>query len=675
MTAIVQKIPFLRLAVALAVGICLGEYISLKPFLYTIFLFPLTALFLFVNQKYSFRINLFFGVGVHLIFIGIGISLHSVYNQKPLFYTQGKFFAEVTEIMQEKPNSYQSVLKINRFFSKDSVFETNEKLMVYFEKTEKAQKLLPGEIIVFQQKPQLVRNNNNPYEFDYAGYLARKKIYRQVYLSEESWEKTNIQANFSFFNLAGKTRFHLLQIYREQKLTENEFHVLSALTLGYKRGLDPEIKRIFSSAGAMHVLAVSGLHVGIMFILLSLLFGFLRKQNTGRIIFVVMVILALWSFAFITGLSPSVQRAATMFTFVVIGGNIKRRPNIYNSLAASAFFLLLINPNNLFEAGFQLSYSAVFGIVFLQPRLVRIFQIKNKILNYIWELLTVSIAAQIATFPATAFYFNQFPSYFWLSNLLVIPAVTLLVPLGLGLLAFHWVPVFSSGIALAINSVLNTLINFLVLIENLPYSVAEFSLSAAGLVFLLSALLAVFLFIETHKKKYFKVIFISLALMAATSFVLEIRSLFRKEIIVYNLQNDYLLIHFIKGKRNYVFSDKKLAESDFGYNTIKNTVLKLDLKDPVFLYPDVKYHDQFIYSKNGLIVFDGKLIAGKVPENKIPKDISPEIVVENFPGQHIGNLNNSNQTVISSLRYLDDIQEENTTVFYLRKEGAFRKKW
>lgn len=664
----------MRLAVALTVGILLGEFIFLKPFLFIIILLLLTGLFLFINQNYSYRLNVVFGIGVHLIFIGVGITLNSMYNQKPVFYAQGKIFAEVTEILQEKPNSYQSVLEIKKVFRNDSVFETTEKIMVYFEKNERAQKLQPGEIIIFQQEPQFVQNNNNPYEFDYAGYLARKKIYRQVYLSEQTWKKTNIQANFSFLILAEKTRLRLLQIYGEQKLTETEYHVLSALTLGYKRGLDPEIKQTFSSAGAMHVLAVSGLHVGIVYIVLSFFLGFLRKQTAGRIIFVLLVILALWSFAFITGLSPSVKRAATMFTFVVIGGNIKRRPNIYNSLAASAFFLLLLNPNNLFEAGFQLSYSAVFGIVILQPRLVKIFQIKNKILKYVWELLTVSIAAQIATFPVTVFYFNQFPFYFWLSNLLVIPAVTLLIPLGLGLLAFHWIPVFSTGIALAAKSVLSTIINFLSFIENLPYAVAEFSLSISGLVLLLSTLLAVLLFIETQKKKYFKTIFVSLALMAAISFVLEMKSLFRKEIIVYN-QQDQMLLHLIRGKRNYVVSEGKLAESDFGYNTIKNTVLKLKLNEPVFLDSEMRYRDQFVYLKNGLIFFDGKIIACKMPEGKFPEELYPEIVIGAFTSQHFENSGIFKPTIVSSLGYFNDSQEEKSTVFYLRNEGAFRKKW
>jgi len=594
LAGLVQKIPFLRLAVALAAGVILGKYISPEPIVLVVALFVLTGLLMVVNRKFSFRLNSVFGIGVHIVFAGIGLTLYLLYNQKPQFYTEGKLYAEVLEILQEKPNSYQSVLRLTTVFRKDSVYETDEKVMVYFEKTESAQKLQPGETIIFQRSPQLVRNNKNPYEFDYAGYLARKRIYRQVYLSENNWEKTSAEAGFSLFILAEKVRWRLLEVYRAQNLNANEFHVLSALTLGYKRGLDPDIKQTFSSAGAMHVLAVSGLHVGIVFIVLSLLFGFLRKRKTGRTFFVFLVTLALWSFAFITGLSPSVQRAATMFTFVVIGENTRRSPNIYNSLAASAFFLLLINPNNLFEAGFQLSYSAVFGIVFLQPRLVKLFQFKNKILQYTWALLTVSIAAQIVTFPVTAFYFNQFPSYFWMSNLLVIPAVTLLIPLGLTLLVFYWVPVVSAFIAFAVRWILKIVIQFLSFVENLPFSVAEFSLSVAGLVFLLAALISVLLFIETQQKKYFKGMLFSLLLLAGSSFVIEIVNSFRREIIIYNLPNN-VVVHLIHGKRNYVVSEEKIPESDFGQNTIANTVRKMNLGAPVFIELRQDYNDDFIF--------------------------------------------------------------------------------
>ncbi len=659
---------------ALAAGIVTGKFFQPQPeiFLVLILIFPIVLIFL--NKNYNFRYHSFFGIGVHVVFIFTGIAVYSLYNQNPEFYNRGKYHAEILEILQEKPNSYQSVLKINSFFKNDSVFKTSEKVMVYFEKTESAQKLKPGETILFIQTPQFVRNNNNPYEFDYQSYLARKKIYRQVYLAEENWKNAQTSANFSLLILAEKTRLKLMNIYQTQNFRENEFHVLSALTLGYKRGLDPETKSIFSSAGAMHILAVSGLHVGIIFIVFNLLFGFLKKQKAGRLFYVFLAIQALWSFAFIAGLSPSVMRAATMFSFMVIGQNIKRPSNTYNALAASAFLLLLINPNNLFEAGFQLSYSAVFGIVFLQPRLTKLFHFKYKAPQYFWELLTVSVAAQIATFPATAYYFNQFPAYFWLANLVVIPAVIGLIPLSFSLLIFHWVPVLSTIISSLAKFAINFVIQFLTFIEKLPFSVAEFGLTAAELIFLISIVLFVFLFIESKHKMYFKGALISFLMVLGISFAVRTNNLFRKEIIVYN-QSGQVLIHIIHGKRNYIVSKEELDDSGFELNTVENTRRSLQLEAPVILNSQQDYCDTIIFLKNGVIVFDDKIISFNLSESEIPESIIPDIVIDPPRNHFLNSSPNSKPVFISSNRFPDRQLVENSNIFYLREKGAYRKKW
>ena len=674
LTTIVQKIPFLRLVTALATGIVAGKFFQPEPDIFLALILILPIVLFFLNKNYNFRYHSFFGIGVHVVFIFIGIAVYSLYNQKPEFYSQGKYHAEILEILQEKPNSYQSVLKINTFLKNDSVFKTKEKVMVYFEKTESAQNLKPGETILFIQAPQFVRNNNNPYEFDYQSYLARKKIYRQVYLAEENWRKTEIRAGFSFFTLAERTRLKLMNIYQAQNFGENEFHVLSALTLGYKRGLDPETKRIFSSAGAMHVLAVSGLHVGIIFLVFNLLLGVLKKQKAGRILYVILVIPALWSFAFIAGLSPSVMRAATMFSFMVVGQNIKRPSNTYNSLAASAFLLLLINPNNLFEAGFQLSYSAVFGIVFLQPRLVKLFHFKYKVPQYFWELLTVSVAAQIATFPATAFYFNQFPAYFWVANLLVIPAVIILIPLAFSLLVFHWIPVLATIISLLIKFALNFVIQFLSFIEKLPFSVAEFSLSVAELVFLIGMVLSVFLFLETQSKMYFKSILISFLMLFGISFAIKTGNLFRKEIIVYN-HTGQVLIHFIHGKRNYIISKEELSEKGYELNTVENTRRRLQLDVPVILNSQQVFHDEFIFLRNGIVVFDGRIISFNYGRSEMPESITPDFVIDPQLNQTLNIAPHVKPTIISSNRFPDRQIPENSNIFYLRENGAYREKW
>ncbi len=668
----VQRIPFLRLTAALATGVIAGSVIQLNSPLLLGVLLALTGFLAWLNLNYNYRISTLFGIVGHLSIAVAGILAFNIYNQKPVFYANGKFSAAVLEIVQEKPNSWQSVLKINTFYRNDSVFNTSEKVMVYFAKSEKAEKLKPGEIVLFQQTPQMVANANNPYEFDYQSYLARKKIYRQVYLPEHSWVKAEGNSLVTAGILAERVRMRLLEIYRNQDFGEKELHVLSALTLGYKRGLDPETKRVFASAGAMHVLAVSGLHVGIVYFIFATLLAFLNKQKYGRIAFIIIVVLALWSFAFITGLSPSVMRAATMFTFVTVGKGIGRQAAIYNSLAASAFFLLLVNPNNLFEAGFQLSYSAVFGIVFLQPKLQKIFTFKYKVVNYFYVLLTVSVAAQIATFPVSVFYFNQFPVYFWISNLLVIPAVTFLIPAGIILLLFSWIKILSGAAALAIGYVLRFVIGFLGGIEKLPHSVIGLSFSWVQLFLVLVLLLFVFLFVETAHKRHFKLALLAFLFLPATSLVQKTADLRRREIIVYNYP-DQTVIQLVKGRRSYVVSETALPETGTAAGIIENTVRKMRLNPPVFLEKEESFYDSILYLKNGLLFFEGRLIA--LENFPLKSTQFPVLVIGPYSQKQGSENEHPGLQVVSTRRYRDNSATKDDSVFYLRYEGAFREKW
>jgi competence protein ComEC len=671
----VQKIPFLRISAALIAGILLGSVFHFDSILLLGVLVLTLGILSWINYRYRFQLAISFGAGVHVIFVVIGMLVYGMYNREPVFQNDGKFSATVLEIVQEKPNSYGSVLKLNAFFRNDSVLPVHEKIMVWFAKTDKAKNLEPGETILFSESPQRIKNRNNPYEFDYKTYLERKKIYRQVYLTADSWIKTELQPTFSFSIVAEKIRMYLLGIYRQQNLGERELEVLSALTLGYKRGLDPETKRIFASAGAMHVLAVSGLHVGIVFLVLSFVFGILKKQKTGRFIFVLLVVMALWGFAFITGLSPSVKRAATMFTFVVVGQNLKRQYNIYNTLAASAFFLLLVNPNNLFEAGFQLSYAAVFGIIFLQPRFEKIIRFESKIIRWFWSLLTVSVAAQIATFPFSVFYFGQFPSYFWISNLLVIPAAFLLIPLGMALLVFSWVPFLSFFIVGVIDFVLWFVIHFLEMIENMPLSVIELSFSGWELAFVFGIFISIFLFMETRSKRYFKGALICFFLFVTVSLIFKTTGLFRKELIVYNYP-EQTVVHLVSGKRNYIVSEEIIPEREIAANLVKNTVRKLRLDPPVYLLSGQTYSDSIVYLKNDLLLFNNRVIwlSGEkrwVPDQRIPADI----IIGPYTGNDVKWIHFQGNTIVSTRKFWENETPEKHDIFYLCKKGAFREKW
>lgn len=533
---IIHNIPLIRPATALISGIMAGSLFNFNLNFLILALLVAVVLLLIASLFYSFRITLFFGAGIYILFAVAGIWRFQAYNRRPELFTEGKYSATVLEILQEKPKSYQSVLKISAFFRNDSVFKTNEKVMVYFAKSEKASRLKPGEQIVFDKTPQPVENSIDLNGFDYAGYLERKRIYRQVYLPDSRWIESGMFTH-NFLILAERTRLQMLEIFRNQDLGEKELNVLSALTLGYKRGLDPETKRVFSAAGAMHVLAVSGLHVGIVFMILSFFLSFLKKRKRGEIAYLLVMITSLWCFAFLTGLSPSVSRAAAMFTIVVIASVFKKSSNIYQSLVASAFVLLLLNPNNLFEVGFQLSYAAVFGIVFLQPRLDKIFTFRFRVSRYFWALLTTSVAAQIATFPLSAFYFNQFPTFFWVSNLVVIPAAGILIPLGISLLFFGGIPLIAVPLTKITGFVLQLVIQFLETVEKFPLSVLEFSVHRIELIFLYLTMFFSFIFIASKKKVFFKRAIFLLFILLSTSFAIKLTQFAKKQEITNSFRN------------------------------------------------------------------------------------------------------------------------------------------
>ena len=669
----VQNIPFLRITIALIIGIIIGININIEPSFSVSILATILIFLLVLNNRYSYSFSFVFGLGTQLFFIFLGILLTQTYNKKPLLTDKGEFIAVILETPQEKQNSYKSVIRVETVFSSDSAKPTKELIIAYFAKDEITTSLEAGDIILFNSTPQKINNYNNPYEFDYKRYLERKRIYRQVYLPADGWIKTN-RTKKSLSTRAEQIREKLLQIYRNQPIDDTELEILSALTLGYKRDLDPETKRVFTASGASHVLAVSGLHVGIVFWVITLLFGFLRSRKNGRVLFVMISISILWFYTFITGLSPSVMRAATMFSIFVVGENINRKSNIYNSLAASAFILLLINPNNLFEVGFQLSYAAVFGIVFLQPKLQKLVLVKNKFTRFFWTLITVSIAAQIATFPITTFYFGQFPTYFWITNTFVIPAVMVLIPMGITLLFVSKIQIISNLLAVILNLIIKFTYFMLSLIDQLPFAVLDISINQIQFIFLASLLCSVLFYVKNHKIFFIKATLVFILLLSLTILITDIKQLNRIEVIVYNTPKNQG-IHFIHGKENYIITEKIIAENEIYFHTGTNTVKKLGLNKPVFLISSDSIANKNILMKNELIFFEGKTFSINKDLSDLNKNQLPDFIINPTINYNDSVELKSNTKIISNKRffYKNDMNLDN--IHYTFLKGAFRKKW
>lgn len=290
--------------------------------------------------------------------------------------------------------------------------------------------------IVFKNKPPL-----NPGLFDYGAYLENQEIYAQVYVFNNKIKightENNLQSFFSSF------REKIISNLKKSAFASEELNVLIALILGQQQDLSPELLKDYQYAGAVHVLSVSGLHVGFILLFINFLLKPIGNSRRGALFKLITILLALWSFAFLAGLSPSIVRAVTMFSFFALGTHIKRTVNIYHTLIVSMLLIVFFKPSFLFDVGFQLSYLALFFILWLQPIMAKIWQPKNKIVNYFWEIITVSFAAQIGAMPLSIYYFHQFPGLFFVTNLLILPLLGLIMAAGVIAVlvaTFHTVP-------------------------------------------------------------------------------------------------------------------------------------------------------------------------------------------------------------------------------------------
>lgn len=327
-----------------------------------------------------------------------------------------------------------------------------------------------GDRILVKGNPQQTEAPKNPGEFDFAGYLVYNNIFHQQFIGEDYAVVGHEEPNW----FVGHS-IHLRQRCRSllmAHITDPEVRsVMLALVLGIKDELDPELQSAFSASGAMHVLAVSGLHVGIIYMIVLLFFKLLKvDEHRMRWLIAISSVVVLWLYAFVTGLSPSVLRAVTMFSFVAIAKAMNRNSNIYNTLAASAFVLLWFNPYLLMSVGFQLSYLAVFGIVYLQPRFYNLIPVRHWLLDKVWAITCVSLAAQIATAPMSVLYFHQFPSYFLISNLFIIPSAFVMLLMGLVMLVVSSIPWLGEGLGWLIEFFVSIVNDLVYWVQGLPGS-------------------------------------------------------------------------------------------------------------------------------------------------------------------------------------------------------------
>jgi competence protein ComEC len=376
------------------------------------------------------RNNFLSGIALSAAFFLSGMLLYSTREKRisSLENERSVFLCTLSDYPLEKENSTMLKVRLVCRVYKDSCSSLTGSMVIYSRKDSSLMTYLPGDRLIIRCTPLPIRNRKNPYEFNYRLYMENQGIRYYAFTGKGDITFVCSPHKKSLICRSLIIRQGIIDMYREMGITGKRLAVVAAITLGQKNLLDAEQKQDFATAGVIHIMAVSGLHVMIISLFVMNILLFLkRKFNIARIIITLAI---LWIFAFITGLTPSVMRASLMFTFIWSGYLLKRKLNTMNSLLASAFVLIILRPGVIFETGFLLSYSAVTFILVFYHDLYRSLRFRRKIANRIWQMTVVALVAQAGTLPLTITIFNRFPTYFLLTNLIVVPLASAIVITG-----------------------------------------------------------------------------------------------------------------------------------------------------------------------------------------------------------------------------------------------------
>jgi len=426
----------IRLSLFFVIGILTGFHleINLNYQFVGLSISICVLLFYYFLQYKSLHPQYTFSILAHILILQIGClnaTLQLPENQSNHYIhhlnsNPHNFLFEVTETQKENDYNFKYLVEIHHIESQ----KTFGQALIQLRKDSINKPFNPGEFYWANTTIKDFNSPKNPTSFNYKKFMKRRGVYKQAYLNKDNFTKVaNLKENKLRY-WAHDQRLKIKDSLASNGFLKNESGLIQALILGQKEDIDPDTYQDFSRAGVVHVLAVSGLHVGIVLLILQYVFKPIEWLPYGNILKTLVIITLLWLFALMAGFSPSVTRAVTMFSLFAIAINMKRKTNTINVLCISLLILLLIQPNRIFEVGFQLSYSAVFAIVTMQPPLFKLFQPKWKPIKHLWSVASVTITAQLGVLPLSLFYFQQFPGLFMLANIVIIPLLGILLTLG-----------------------------------------------------------------------------------------------------------------------------------------------------------------------------------------------------------------------------------------------------
>lgn len=585
--------PFVGIVLSYITGILLSEIIP--QFAGTpAFLLPLALFFLAVCFIFYIKIRrTAFGIAFALFFVSLGawtmqtFEQHNEANIKVLANAgYDAYEAEIKSLPEKRTKTLRYEARITRIKVREKWSEVDLKALINI--SHDASNIPePGNTIIVKGTLERPMEAGNPMQFDYRQYLRNKGIVWTDYLTERSFQIMPI-ADHSFFlnHWSNGISKWAAQTFRKNVDDDEAYGLIKAMLLGRRDDLRSDQISDYTTSGTVHILSVSGMHVAIIFLVISHLLGWMKRWRVGKIGYLALMIGLLGFYALVTGLPPSVQRATLMCIVFVVAEVFGRKQNAMNTLALSALLILLMDPAALYDVGFQLSYMAMSGIFLLYEPLNAIFTPQNRILKFVWQISALSFAAQLATFPLSLFYFHQFPTYFWLVNPFVIAFTNVLLPAALMLLLVAplnvlWLQVVTNKIVWLSAFLTNIAVS---VPKSLPgYLLENLSLDKIEVVLLYALLFTIWYAYHIRSYQYVKVSYLLVMLFTTYSVSKSIQTRDSDRMAVHQIPR-HEVVSIKQGKSLYIVSDRAFAKDLDAYNFyVKNYATSQEVEETVFI--------------------------------------------------------------------------------------------
>lgn len=697
-----SKFPFVRLVMPLMLGIVFSyhthsDFTKVVPVQVILLLLPLLFVSLLIIVVYpkktsSFKMRWVYGAllyislflsGYLLTYFSFGENLHRHFSNND---KNAEFYiATIQSQPKEKKSSYAVTLAIRGIVVDGQYKRVCGKVLAYVQKDSVSDKLFYGDKLLIAATFVKPSGPMNPEEFNYAQWLLNQGITHVTYLDKGHYHIIGHNAGNMVIKFAIEARQKFISHLSNHGIREKELPVTSALLTGYEELLDDEQRNDYAGSGVIHILSVSGLHAGIIYMLASFVLSFLPANGLWISIRSITIILIIWFYALFTGFASPVIRASVMFTIIIIADATGRSTNTMNTLAFAAFFMLVVNPLQLFNIGFQLSFSAVAGILLFYPIISNAWSPKNKIIYYLWSMTAISISAQIFTGPIAAYYFHQFPVYFLFANLIAIPLSGLAIYTGLLMVLFSfWTlmeKLLGSVLTLEVKA-LNAITSY---IEGLPGALFDnVYLSFLSLLLLMLFLSVSIYWIYSRKKFYMFTGLITMLLLCLLTFK-QYYITKNQSLLVVHQKYRNTLISLVSGHKAIILADTTIcndqtsAKYQLNNFFIRNYIRYKDYRSIDRKHFAGSYSLPAFYSFNGegIVVLSGRsTLSNRNPVEKVRYvivsdncDNSLELIAETFPkAQYIADGSNRKDR-IQDLKM--ESEQSGIDVHLTPVEGAF----